>query len=113
MKMWDKVLPHRFFINRALRTESDELRDHIDSYRIEHEMAVQRCRNEIEVAKAEKDRQFELLKQEYLNEFTQDSYALDELQALFFDYVDAYMPLYPYTDRITRKVVKKPFGFIF
>lgn len=91
MSMWDKVLPHRFFINRALRTASDELRDHIDSYRIEHEMAVQRCRNEIEAAKAEKDRQFELLKQEYLNELAQDSYALGELQALFLDYVDAYM----------------------
>lgn len=25
----------------------------------------------------------------------------------------AFLPLYPYTDRITRKVVKKPFGFIF
>ena len=85
MSMWDNLLPHRFFINRALRKASDELRDHIDSYRIEHEMAVQRCRNEIEAAKVEKDRQFELRKQEYLHELSQDSYALGELQTLFLD----------------------------
>lgn len=91
MNVLDKVLPHRFFINRALRTASDELRDHIDSFRIEHEIAVQRCRNEIEAAKAEKDQQFELLKQEYQNELAKDNYALGELQALFFDYVDSYM----------------------
>lgn len=91
MSMWDNLLPHRFFINRALRKASDELRDHIDSYRIEHEMAVQRCRNEIEAAKAEKDRQFELRKQEYLHELSQDSYALGELQTLFLDYVDFHL----------------------
>lgn len=89
--MWDNLLPHRFFINRALRKASDELRDHIDSYRIEHELAVQRCRNEIEAAKAEKDRQFELRKQEYLHELAQDSYALGELQTLFLDYVDLHL----------------------
>ncbi|GEM_PF-7032793 len=91
MSMWDNLLPHRFFINRALRKASDELRDHIDSYRIEHEMAVQRCRNEIEAAKVEKDRQFELRKQEYLHELSQDSYALGELQTLFLDYVDLHL----------------------
>lgn len=91
MSVWDKVLPHRFFINRALRTASDELRDHIDSYRRESELAIRRCRDEIEAAKAEKDRQFELLKQEYLKELTQDSNALGELQTLFFDYVDDHM----------------------
>ena len=91
MSMWDNLLPHRYFINRALHKESDELRDHIDLYRIEHEMAVQRCRNEIEVAKAEKDRQFELRKQEYLHELSQDSYAFGELQTLFLDYVDLHL----------------------
>lgn len=90
MSMRDKVSPHRLFINRALRTASGELRDHIDSYRIEHELAVQRCQNEIEAAKAEKDRQFELLKQAYLNELAQDSYALGELQDLVLAYADAY-----------------------
>ena len=89
--MWDNLLPHRFFINRALRKASDELRDHIDSYRIEHEMAVQRCHNEIEAAKAEKDQQFELRKQEYLHELSQDSYALGELQTLFLGYVDLHL----------------------
>ena len=91
MSFWDKLLPHRFFINRALRKASDDLRDHIDTYRAEHEMAVQRCRNEIEAAKAEKDRQFELRKQEYLNELTRDSYAFGELQKLFYDYVDFHL----------------------
>ena len=91
MNMWNNILPHRFFINRALRKASDELRDHIDSYRIEHEMAVQRCHNEIEIAKVEKERQFELSKQEYLHALSQDSIAMGELQTLFLDYVDFYL----------------------
>lgn len=91
MSLWDKVLPHRFFINRALRTASDELRDHIDSYRKEYEIAVQRCHDEIEAAKAEKDRQFELLKQEYLKELAQDGNTLGELQTLLFEYVDEHI----------------------
>lgn len=88
MSMWDKLLPHRFFINRALRTASNELRDYIDSYRIQQELAIQECRDEIEAAKAEKDRQFELMKQEYLNELSQDSDALGELQTLLLDYAN-------------------------
>lgn len=91
MSVWDKILPHRFFINHALRTASNELRDHIDSYRREYELAIQHCRNEIEAAKAEKDQQFEIVKQEYLEKFLQDSKALDNLQALIFDYTDEYM----------------------
>lgn len=91
MSAWDKILPHRFLLNRALRTASDELREHIDSYRAEHEQAIRRCHYEIEAAKAEKDRQFELLKQEYLKELGQDSHALDELQSLFLAYVNEYM----------------------
>lgn len=105
--MWDKVLPHRFFINRALRTASDELRNHIDSYQIEHEMAVKRCRNEIEVAKAEKDRQFESLKQKYLNELAHDSDALGKLQDLFVDYIDDYLEnkfLYLKKEKVKREL---------
>lgn len=93
MSMWDNLLPHRFLINRSLRKASDELRDRIDSYRIEHEMAVQRCHDEIEADKKEKDRQFELRKQEYLKDLTQVSGALGELQTLFLDYVDLYMKM--------------------
>lgn len=91
MSVWDKVLPHRFFINHALRTASDELRNHIDSYRKEYELAIQRYRDEISAAKAEKDQRFEILKQGYLEKFIQDSKVLDNLQALAFDYTDEYM----------------------
>ena len=91
MSVWDKILPHRFFINRALRSAADELRDHIDSYRREYELATQQFRYEIEATKSEKDRQFELMKKEYLKELAHDSKALGKLQTLFFDYVDDYM----------------------
>ncbi len=117
MSIWDKILPHRFLINRALRTASDELRDHIDSYRVEHELAIQRCYNEIEAAKAEKDRQFELLKKDYLNELSQDSHVLGELQSLFLEYADAHMKkklLYFSKEKMTLKLqlLNKYSGFL-
>ena len=90
MSVWDIILPHRIFINHALRTASDELRAHIDVHKIEHEKAVEQCKADIEAAKAEKDRQFEKAKQEYLDKLSQDSIALGGFQNLIIGYVDQY-----------------------
>ena len=90
MSVWNIILPHRFFINHALRTASDELRAHIDVHKIEHEKAVEQCKADIEAAKAEKDRQFEKAKQEYLDKLSQDSIALGGFQNLIIGYVDQY-----------------------
>lgn len=90
MNVWDIVLPHRLFINQALRTASDELRAHIDTHKIEHEKAVDQCKADIEAAKAEKDKQFEKIKQEYIDKFSRDSIALGDFRSHTFDYVDQY-----------------------
>lgn len=90
MSVWNIILPHRFFINHALRTASDDLRAHIDARKIEHEKAVEQCKADIEAAKAEKDKQFERIKQEYIEKLSKDSIALGGFQNLIIGYVDQY-----------------------
>ena len=90
MSVWNMILPHRFFINHALRTASDDLRAHIDAHKIEHEKAVEQCKADIEAAKAEKDKQFERIKQEYIEKLSKDSIALGGFQNLIIGYVDQY-----------------------
>ena len=90
MSVWNMILPHRFFINHALRTASDDLRAHIDAHKIEHEKAVEQCKADIEAAKAEKDKQFDRIKQEYIEKLSKDSIALGGFQNLIIGYVDQY-----------------------
>lgn len=90
MSVWDFILPHRFFINQALRTASDDLRAHIDAHNVEYEKAVAQCKADVEEAKIEKDKQFDRIKQEYLAKLSQDSVALGDLQGLVIEYLDQY-----------------------
>lgn len=91
MSVWDFLLPHRFFINQALRTASDDLRAHIDAHKVEYEKAVAQCKADVKAAKTEKDKQFDRIKQEYLAKLSQDSVALGDLQVLVIGYLDQYL----------------------
>lgn len=91
MNVWDKVLPHRLFINRALRIESEELHEYIDSYRNKHELEIKRCQADIEKAKKEKNRQFDLIKQAYFDEIAQFDSLMREIETLLLEYADDFL----------------------
>lgn len=90
MSVWEIILPHRLLVNRSLRKASEELRTHIEEYQLEYNREIERCTAEIEQAKADKDRDFEIVKASLINELSKDKSFFDTVQAGLFVYVDLY-----------------------
>lgn len=91
MSVWDKVLPHRLLINSSLRKASADLRSHIDEYKVDYELQIERCSAEIEQARIKKDNDFEKVKLSLTDELSKDADLFDKVQARLLEYVDLFL----------------------
>jgi hypothetical protein len=91
MSSWDTVLPHRMLINNSLRKASEDLRVHIDEYKVQYELEIERCTIEIKQAQAKKENEFELVKASLINELSKDAALFEVVQYELLRYVDLYL----------------------
>lgn len=91
MSVWDKVLPHRLLINSSLRKASADLRSHIDEYKVDYELQIERCSAEIKQARIKKDNDFEKVKLSLIDELSKDADLFDKVQARLLEYVDLFL----------------------
>lgn len=90
MSNWDYVMPHRLFINRSLRKETDKLRTKIDKYHATRERKNAEFQIEIQLAGQTAEKQFERLKESLEQELAKDTTLLTHILNDFTEYADYY-----------------------
>jgi len=86
MNAWDKVVPHRILLNRSLRKAADGSRSRAAAFQQE----IARYMAEIELAKANSDRDIGRMKASLASELSKDKAFFDAAQAGMLVYIDLY-----------------------
>lgn len=93
MSLFDYLLPHRLFINNALRKQSSILKNQIISYQAEYENKIKLCRIEIYNKQQEKNKEYEVLKNKVVKDLNNTKASLNKLGVMLKQYVDEYLRL--------------------
>lgn len=93
MSLFDYLLPHRLFINNALRKQSSALKNQIASYQAEYKNKIQLCQIEIYRKQREKNKEYEVLKKKIIRDLYKTKANLKELSIMLKQYVDGYLRL--------------------
>lgn len=83
-------LPHRLLVNRALRKESDVLRERIAAYQEEKKNKIADANKEIEIALADANSSFEKAKKSFGAQLAHDQELLLVVQSNLFEYTDVF-----------------------
>ena len=86
MNAWDKVMPHRLLLNRSLRKAADGSRSRAAAFQQE----IARYKAEIELAKANSDRDVGRMKASLASELKKDKAFFDTVEAGMVVYIDLY-----------------------
>lgn len=91
MSVFDYILPHRFFINKSLRKEAEDLKAKINIHQAEFENKIQLCQIAIRNKEQEKNKEYEIVKKRLSSDLRNAKSVLDELGKNLMQYADEYL----------------------